>query len=839
MSVVGIDFGYQNCYIAVARQGGIEVVANEFSDRCNPSFVSFGEKQRFMGHSSKQQVISNMKNTVFGWKKFIGRMHEDPVVKEEQKLLPYKMIKGPNGTVGIQVSYMNQERVLSPEAVTAMMLTKLKHTAEVALKTKVVDCVINVPSYFTDVERRAMLDAAQIAGLNCLRLMNDTTATALSYGIYKQDLPSPEEKSRNVVFVDMGHCDLQVAVCAFNKGKLKVLATSNDPNIGGRNFDYLISDHFVEEFKTKFKVDATQNLKAYIRLTQECEKLKKLMSASSVELPLNIECFMDDKDVQGRMKREDYEQLAAPLLSRVEQVMQAVLDNAKLKTEDIYAVEIVGGATRMPCIKSLVKQVFNLEPSTTLNADEAVARGCALQCAILSPTFRVRDFAITDVQPYAITLRWEGKMDEEESEMEIFEKFHPVPFSKMLTFFRKEKFSLEGRYSCASDIPYPDTSIGEFTVDKVYEQQDGNSSKVKVKVRVNIHGIFNVSSASLVEKVEKEVEEQKEEKKTQENTDKKDAEPMDVENGPTENNSAEEAKSEESMATDDNSKTTQETESTDKKTTEKKKKIVTKTIDLPVSARVPQLSRSELNTLVEAENEYRSNDKLESERTHAKNSVEEYVYEMRDKLCGLLEPYVKEQDREVFSGLLTATEDWLYDEGEDQKKQVYVNKLEELKKHGDPIVLRQREHEGRPAAFEQLGHSLQLMSKAVELYNAKDEKYAHLDEKDMERVKKCLLEVTSWFESSLNTCNAMSLYDKPTILINDIMAKNELLRNTCNPILSKPKPKPKVEEPPADDKTKKADDKANQNAGDTNGGASEAKTETNGAEETKADMDLD
>nr|XP_043905752.1 heat shock 70 kDa protein 4-like [Solea senegalensis] len=382
MSVVGFDVGFMNCYVAVARAGGIETVANEYSDRCTPAFVSYGPRNRSIGAAAKSQIVTNCKNTVQGFKRFHGRAFSDPYVQRVKNSLVYDIVQMPTGTAGIKVMYMEEEKVFSIEQVTAMLLTKLKETAESALKKPVADCVVSVPCYYTDAERRSVVDAAQIAGLNCLRLMNETTAVALAYGIYKQDLPAPEEKARNVVFVDVGHSGFQTSVCAFNKGKLKVLATACDPELGGKDFDEALVKHFCEEFGKKYKLDVKSKPRALVRLYQECEKLKKLMSANSSDLPLNIECFMNDIDVSGRMNRGHFEEMCADVLARVEPPLQSLLEYAKLKKEDIYAVEIVGGASRIPAVKERISKFFGKELSTTLNADEAVARGCALQVSL-------------------------------------------------------------------------------------------------------------------------------------------------------------------------------------------------------------------------------------------------------------------------------------------------------------------------------------------------------------------------------------------------------------------------------------------------------------------------
>lgn len=313
-----------------------------------------------------------------------------------------------------------------------------------------------VPSFFTQAERKSLLDAAHIAGLNVLRLFNETTSTALAYGIYKQDLPNAEEKPRNVVFVDCGHSSLQVFAAAFNKGKLKMLASASS-SLGGRDFDRILAEHFSKEFVSKYKIDPRKNPRAYLRLMTEVEKLKKQMSANSTKLPLNIECFMDDKDVHSDMQRADMEGLCAGLLQRVEKTLTKCLKDSELSLEEIYSVEIVGGSTRIPAIKNLIEEIFKKQPSTTLNQDEAVARGCALQCAALSPAIRVREFSVTDIQNYPVVLKWEAYPGEE-GDMEIFSANHPVPFSKLLTFYRKEPFSVNAYYS--SPTYYPDTYIG-------------------------------------------------------------------------------------------------------------------------------------------------------------------------------------------------------------------------------------------------------------------------------------------------------------------------------------------------------------------------------------------
>lgn len=845
MSVVGFDVGFMNCYVAVARAGGIETVANEYSDRCTPACVSFGPRNRSIGAAAKSQVVTNCKNTVQGFKRFHGRAFSDPFVQRLKSSLVYDIAQMPTGTTGIKVTYMEEEKIFSIEQVTAMLLTKLKETAESALKKPVADCVVSVPCYYTDAERRSVVDAAQIAGLNCLRLMNETTAVALAYGIYKQDLPAPEEKPRNVVFVDLGHSGYQTSVCAFNKGKLKVLATACDPELGGKDFDEMLVQYFCEEFGKKYKLDVKSKPRALVRLYQECEKLKKLMSANSSDLPLNIECFMNDIDVTGKMNRGQFEEMCANILARVEPPLHSLLEQTKLKRDDIYAVEIVGGASRIPAVKERISKFFGKELSTTLNADEAVARGCALQCAILSPAFKVREFSITDVVPYPISLKWHSAAEEGVSDCEVFSKNHAAPFSKVLTFYRREPFSLEAYYNCHNELPYPDPTIGQFMIQKVVPQASGESSKIKVKVRVNIHGIFSVSSASLVEVQKSDESEEPMETDQAQDKDAENKMQTDQEELQGQGESSKETEDKSPQETEEMETTTPESKGekkSDQPPQAKKPKVKTKVLELPIENSPQwQLAVDMLNLFVENEGKMIMQDKLEKERNDAKNNVEEYVYDMRDKLHGMYEKFVSESDRDALSLKLEDTENWLYEEGEDQPKQVYIDKLAELKKLGMPIQERYVESEERPKAFEELGKQIQQYMKFVEAFKMKDELYDHLEEADVTKVDKLTNDAMIWMNSAMNQQSKQSLTADPSVKVKDIKAKTRELFSACNPIVTKPKPKVELpkEEPPAEQNGPVNGQEKSQEEGATKGAAAADGSNTSETSENKPEMDLD
>ncbi|KAM3968072.1 heat shock protein 70Cb isoform 4-T4 [Aphomia sociella] len=776
MSVIGIDFGNESCYIAVAKAGGIETIANDYSLRGTPSCVAFSPKNRILGVAAKNQMVTNMKNTVFGFKRLLGRKFSDPFVQKELKHFPFKVEQRPDGGIGIRINYLGEDNVFSPEQITAMLFTKLKDIATTALQTQINDCVISVPSYFTNAERNSLLDAAAIAGLNVLRLMNETTATALSYGIYKQDLPTPEEKPRNVVFVDFGHSSLQVSACAFNKGKLRVLATASDPQCGGRDIDMALAEYFTQDFITRLKLDARKNQRAFLRLLQEVEKLKKQMSANSTRLPINIECFMEERDVSSDLQRVQMEQICAETFTRAERTMRALLHNAKLRPEDIYSVEIVGGSTRIPAVKGLIEQVFGKHASTTLNQDEAVSRGCALQCAMLSPAVRVREFAITDVQPYAVRLAWDAARGED-TDMEVFPAFHQAPFSKMLTFYRKEPFTVSAYYS--DQVPYPESFIGQWHIKDVQPTSEGESQKVKLKVRVNIHGIITVASASLVEKKQDASQtENIEMENANENTQNSQEAPMETNGSPQEQQQ--------------NGPESQEDKS------KEKKKVLVKTIELPIDARTHGFSQHELNAYMEQEGKMQAQDRQEKERADARNALEEYVYELRGKLSegDTLHDFVAEEQRNRLVNQLDALEQWLYDEGEDQNRQVYSDKLTELKTEGEPIKQRRLEFELRPGALDDFALAIQLANKAIDLYKGGDAKYAHLAEADIQKVVDASKNALNWLESARQTLAHTPRYQQPPHTTHQIRQERQNFENIVNPMLNKPKPKEKTPPPP-------------------------------------------
>lgn len=589
-----------------------------------------------------------------------------------------------NGQVGAEVTYLGKKEKFTATQIVAMFLTKIKATASAELKLPVSDVVMSCPVWYTDAQRRAILDAAEIAGLKCLRLINDTTATALGYGITKLDLPGPEEKPRRVVFVDIGHSNYTASVVEFKKGELAVKSTAWDRHFGGRYIDKALVDHFAKEFKEKYKIDINENAKARFRVVAGVEKIKKILSANTMA-PLNIESVMNDIDVRGMLKREELEELIKPMLDRTTGPIEQALADAKLKPEDIDTIELTGGCTRVPALKSAIQNFFGKQLSFTLNQDEAVARGCAFSCAILSPVFRVRDFSVHDMVSYPIEFTWEKSEDipDEDTSLTVFNKGNVMPSTKILTFYRKHPFDLEAKYAKPEMLPGKTNPwIGRFSVKGVKEDGKGDFMICKLKARLNVHGVLNVESGYYVE--ETEVEEPIPEPPKE---DKKDGDvrisdslhsPVSVHPStgqPFDDDSAERAAkrrkpsvgfpalraSVSSPVADHpltSNKQAMDVDSKEPKEPPKMRKVKKQQRkgDLPLSAGTASLDQSTKDALMEKENQMIMEDKLVADTEHQKNELESFIYELKDKIIGVYAEFASDDEKSKLSAKLDAIE---------------------------------------------------------------------------------------------------------------------------------------------------------------------------------------
>ena len=586
---------------------------------------------------------------------------------------------------------MGEKQQFTATQLVSMFLSKVKATASAELKVPVSDIVISVPAWFTDVQRRAIMDASEIAGLKLLRLINDTTATALGYGIPRTDLPTAEEKPKRVAFIDIGHSDYTCSIVEFKKGELAVKATAYDRHFGGRDFDKALVQHFAREWKEKYKIDINTNPKALVRVTAAAEKMKKMLSANA-QAPISIESLMNDVDVNGLMKREELEELLQPLLDRATVPLEQALAEAKMKVEDIDLIEMVGGCTRVPSLKERISKFFGKSLSFTLNQDEAVARGCAFSCAILSPVFRVRDFSVHDIVNYPIEFNWEQSPDipDEDTSLTVFNKGNVMPSTKILTFYRKQPFDLEAKYAKPEILPGKmNPWIGKFSVKGVKASGDDDFMICKLKARLNLHGVLNVESGYYVEDVEIEepIPEEKEgEKKDVDKKEEKkdgdvsalisfspaacfaDDQSMKDELGPR-SKFKNFAKSVFGGSKRPSSRDTPLTESTNqamdtdapngtaepKPKTRKIKKQVRKG-ELPLSSGTASLDQQTKDAAAEKEGAMFMEDKLVADTEDKKNELESYIYELRSKIDDQYSEFANDEEKSKLKEKLEQSE---------------------------------------------------------------------------------------------------------------------------------------------------------------------------------------
>ncbi|KAJ1558338.1 adenyl-nucleotide exchange factor sse1 [Nowakowskiella sp. JEL0078] len=814
MSVVGIDFGNVNTVVAVARNRGIDIILNDTSNRFTPSLVSFGEKQRWLGEAAKTQEVSNFKNTVSSLKRLIGRPFSDSDIDAyERKYINSNLVEGERGEVAASVMYQNESSEFTFTQISAMFLGKVRDFTAKELKLPVKDVVVSVPGWFTDRQRRAILDASEVAGL-----------AALGYGITKLDLPDSSVdanvKPRIVVFVDLGHTSYQVSVVSFVKGKLVVKGTAFDRNLGGRDFDELLLEHFVKEFDAKYKMDIKSNKKATYRLRMAIEKVKKVLSANAVTV-LGVECLLDDKDVSARIERSQFQEYSVPLVERLIPPLQQALSAAGLTVNDIDSVELIGGSTRIPAVKEALANFFggSLEGenklSTTLNQDEAVARGCALMCAIISPIFKVRDFSITEWNGYPVVLKWDPSViavkagEDIESTTDIFPVGNVIPTTKALTLNRVLTeadiatkggvvFGISAEYDVNASVArqFPEgtgAGIGQFilkgikkTVPKAGEEVINSTiestgvekASLRIKIKLDQSGIFAVESAHQVEELLVQVKEDP---------------PKDSKDKPA------------PMETDD--ATAKETPTTPpvaspETVAEKKTKKVTRKHELEVLSQTWSVPSDLLSKWFSLEGDMTSSDRLIIDTAEKRNALEEYVYYARDKLDMAWSEFITDADRSVFQKELSTMEDWLYsEEGEDATKSLYAEKLAFLKKSGDPVAQRYLENEERPRAEKALRDYINNILVSL---SSGDDRYAHIPKADLDKVAADCQAKLNWLNDSIAKQNETSKHAPVVVTVAQIAAEQNVLNILVNPVLTRPKPKPAP--PKKEDETKPAED---------------------------------
>ncbi|KAL7671518.1 hypothetical protein ACOME3_006414 [Neoechinorhynchus agilis] len=401
---IGIDLGTTYSCVAVFQHGKVEIIANDQGNRTTPSYVAFTDSERLIGDAAKNQVALNPTNTVFDAKRLIGRRFQDSSVQSDMKHWPFKVLND-GGKPKVQVEYKGELKAFYPEEISSMVLTKMKEIAESYLGRKITDAVVTVPAYFNDSQRQATKDAGMIAGLNVLRIINEPTAAAIAYGLDKK-----VTGEKNVLIFDLGGGTFDVSVLLIEDGIFEVKSTAGDTHLGGEDFDNRMVEHFVNEFKRKTKKDISVNKRSLRRLRTACERAKRTLS-SSTQASIEIDSLFEGVDFYTSITRARFEELNADLFRSTLDPVEKALRDAKLDKGRIDDIVLVGGSTRIPKIQKLLREFFNdKELNKSINPDEAVAYGAAVQAAILTgdKSEAVKDLLLLDVAPLSLGIETAG-----------------------------------------------------------------------------------------------------------------------------------------------------------------------------------------------------------------------------------------------------------------------------------------------------------------------------------------------------------------------------------------------------------------------------------------------
>jgi len=404
-SAVGIDLGTTYSCVGVFQHGKVEIIANDQGNRTTPSYVAFTDTERLIGDAAKNQVAINPTNTVFDAKRLIGRKFDDKNVQSDMKHWPFEVIDQ-NTLPRCKVEYKNESKTFTPEEISAMILTKMKETAEAYLGHDVKDAVVTVPAYFNDSQRQATKDAGVIAGLNVLRIINEPTAAAIAYGLDKKKGAA----ECNVLIFDLGGGTFDVSILTIEEGIFEVKSTAGDTHLGGEDFDNRMVDHFVQEFKRKHKKDIKGNKRALRRLRTACERAKRTLSASA-QANIEIDSLFEGIDFYTSITRARFEELCSDLFKGTLEPVEKAMRDAKMDKSAIDDLVLVGGSTRIPKIQKLLQDFFNgKELNKSINPDEAVAYGAAVQAAILTgdTSEAVSDLLLLDVAPLSMGIETAG-----------------------------------------------------------------------------------------------------------------------------------------------------------------------------------------------------------------------------------------------------------------------------------------------------------------------------------------------------------------------------------------------------------------------------------------------
>lgn len=841
---MSVDFGSEWMKIAIVSPGvPMEIVLNKESKRKTPVAIAFRDEERTIGEDAYTVGVKFPSNMYFYLLELLGKTIDNPIVKLYQKRFPYYTIveDAERKTVVFQ---HDSDTKFTPEELIAMILTKAKEYAENFAHQKIKESVITVPAFFNQAERRAMLKAAELAGLKVLQLINSNTAAALDYGIFRRK--DFNETAQNILFYDMGASSTVATVASYQVVKTKdrgyaeyhpqvsVVGLGYDRTLGGLEIQTRLRDHLAKAFNEmkKTKNDVFKNPRAMAKLFKEAGRVKNVLSAN-VDHYAQIENLIDEQDFRFQVTREQLEGFCSDLFERVPGPIERALAAAKMTIDDISNIIIVGAGTRMPKVQEVLTAFTKRELGKNLNADEAAALGAVYRAADLSTGFQVKKFLTKDAVVYPIEVDFERELDANEDGKKVvkivrrtlFPAMNPYPQKKVLTFNKhSEDFSFYVNYGNMSTLPEAEVAaLGSTNITKVElngiadtlskHQDDGSEFKgIKAHFSIDDSGILSLGTVeSTFDKIHPVVENTTE--------------------------SSNDTQSDQANATDSSNSTDKNNATTTKQ--EKKPKVETLKEEInkdETTLDLQNLVGSAFDVAKKRIGELDEKDRIRKEKEISQNSLETFILDTQDKLSQEeFESLTTEEERTKIIEKCSTISEWLYDDGSDAEAKVYDAKLQELKDLTGGMYERHREHRDRPEVIAAFKNALNASNHFLaKIRNASpDDK--HLDDSELDGLAKLLEDHQTWLDKKMAAQSETPLHESPVLTLKAIAEKMAAMDKEVKTLVAKAKAARTKRLKELADKLKEFDKKANETkeSDDSKSETKEEAPEKEGEEKTE------